>query len=134
MLSTLKTWAWRWGPAVLIMAVIFLASSTPGDELPSFGSFDFSLKKGGHTLGYALLALGYLRGLAWKRPTSRGSMMLAIAFCLLYAISDEFHQTFTPGRTPSVIDVLIDTTGAAIGLASWNLLRDRLFHRRTALD
>jgi VanZ family protein len=116
------------------MAVIFLASSTPGDELPQFGAFDFSFKKGGHTLGYALLALGFLRGLAWKRQTSRRSMIFAVLFSFLYALSDEFHQTFTPGRTPSVLDVLIDTTGAVVGVAGWTFIRDRFFPRRAALN
>ncbi len=42
----------RWGPAVLMMAVIFTASSFPSRDLPSFGLWDRLVKKGGHMLGY----------------------------------------------------------------------------------
>ena len=50
----------RWLPAVLVMAVIFVFSSIPSDELPNFGLWDLLVKKGGHVLGYGLLALAYL--------------------------------------------------------------------------
>ncbi len=45
------------------MAIIFAFSSTPGKDLPNFGVLDFLVKKGGHMLGYGLLALAYWRGL-----------------------------------------------------------------------
>ena len=44
----------------------------------------------------------------------------ALLWCLLYAISDEIHQIYVPGRGPHVLDVLIDSSGA---LAGWGLLR-----------
>ncbi|HRQ24773.1 MAG TPA: hypothetical protein PLF42_15205, partial [Anaerolineales bacterium] len=47
----------RWLPAVVLMLVIFGFSSRPGDDLPSFGGWDYFVKKGGHGLGYGLLAL-----------------------------------------------------------------------------
>ncbi len=124
--SRLKSWAWRWGPAVLIMVIIFLASSTPGDDLPQFGAFDFSLKKAGHAFGYALLALGLLRGLSNGKDFSRREWLLALLLSMLYAVSDECHQILTPGRTPSPIDVMIDTGGAAMGLAVWTVIRSVL--------
>ena len=42
---------------------------------------------------------------------------------MLYAASDEFHQSFVPTRTPLVSDVLIDTAGGAIGLLALWLIR-----------
>lgn len=109
----------RWGPALVVMAVIFVASATPGDELPNAGRFDVVLKKGGHFLGYALLGAAYLRGLAWRRRTANRDAAVAILLALLYAASDEIHQAFTPGRTPAVRDVLLDGVGAAVGAAAW---------------
>lgn len=41
---------------------------------------------------------------------------IAILLCVLYAISDELHQIFVPGRTAQVMDVLIDTAGAVVGI------------------
>ncbi len=107
----------RWGPALVMMAVIFVASATPGDDLPNAGAFDVLLKKGGHFLGYALLGAAYLRGLAWRRGLAIRDLGTAILMALLYAASDEFHQRFTPGRTPAVSDVVLDTVGSTVGAA-----------------
>ena len=107
----------RWGPALVLMAVIFAASATPGEDLPNAGDWDTVFKKGGHLLGYALLGVAYLRGLAGsRRPTVR-DVGAAVLLAALYATSDELHQRFTPGRTPAVTDVVIDVTGAAGGAA-----------------
>jgi len=103
----------RWLPAVLIMAVIFGFSSRPAAKLPSFGPLDFAVKKGGHMLGYGLLACAYWVGLGFRRER----WWLALLFAILYAVSDEFHQSFVPGRHPSWVDVVgFDGGGAAIGL------------------
>ncbi|MGQ9583297.1 MAG: VanZ family protein [Thermoplasmatota archaeon] len=55
-------------------------------------------------------------------PAARGgSRELWIAFCLaalfilLYALSDEIHQSFVPGREASALDLLIDTLGGSLG-------------------
>ncbi len=108
----------RWAPALLIMAVIFLLSSTPGQDLPSFGIVDLLVKKGGHFTGYALLGLAFLRGLGMRR---KRDVWIALLMVLLYAASDELHQNYTAGRHPSPLDVCIDLSGAA--LAAWLALR-----------
>ena len=115
----MKEWLWRWGPAVVIMTVIFIASSTPGSDLPEFGPWELTIKKGGHMLGYALLAIAYVRTLKKSRPAISERFLLAAFLAVLYAITDEFHQRFTPGRTSSVRDVLIDTLGAVLALCIW---------------
>ncbi len=128
----MKAWIKRWGPAVVIMAIIFVASAIPGSGLPDFGYRDTLVKKGGHMLGYALLAVSYLHGL---NNVPRGkTIRFAAAFCLttLYAISDEWHQGFTPGRSPSFLDVIIDGAGGLIGLSVWHLIRTRVAARHKA--
>jgi VanZ family protein len=111
-----------WGLALLMMLAIFVFSAQPVTELPNFGFFDTVVKKGGHVLGYALLAVFYWRGLRWERERAWQAWLLAV----LYAITDEFHQKFVAGRHPSALDVfLFDATGAAIGL--W--VRQRLLAR-----
>ena len=42
--------------------------------------------------------------------------VLSFVFCIIYAFSDEFHQSFTEGRGPSFFDVLIDSSGALTGI------------------
>ena len=115
----------RWGPALVVMAVIFAASATRGDELPNAGRFDLLFKKGGHFIGYALLGAACLRGLAWRRGPAIRDVEMAILMALLYAASDELHQGFTPGRAPAVSDVLLDGVGAAAGAAAWARRRQK---------
>jgi hypothetical protein len=103
----------RWGPAIVIMAAIFAFSSIPGEEVPHFGGFDLSLKKGGHMLGYAFLGASYWAGLGFRRPRAA---LLAWLLCVGYALTDELHQSFTPGRAARLSDVGIDALGGAVGL------------------
>jgi VanZ family protein len=117
-----KKYILPWGPALLMMAVIFLFSSTPSKELPDFGLLDLVIKKGAHMIGYGLLAAAYWYGFVFDRRR----WWLALLFAILYAISDEFHQSFVPGRHPSWVDALIfDGSGAAaaLGMISWGKVR-----------
>ena len=110
----------RWLPALLVMLIIFLFSSRASTELPSFDWADRMVKKAGHIFGYALLAIAYWHGLSFKHER----WWLAWGFAICYAISDEFHQSFAPGRFPSAADVLVfDNLGALMGLGLWNLYR-----------
>ena len=107
----------RWVPALVLMAIIFAFSSRTGDDLPDFGGWDYFVKKGAHAIGYGLLALSYLRALGGRK------YLLAWLLAVLYSATDEFHQSFVPGRSASIIDVLVfDNIGAALALflhAAW---------------
>ncbi|MBL8091572.1 MAG: VanZ family protein [Anaerolineales bacterium] len=101
----------RWLPALTLMIIIFLFSSRSSNELPNYGSWDYFVKKSAHGIGYGLLALSYLHALP-KR-----NYFLAWLLALLYSLTDEYHQSFVPGRTPSLIDVFVfDNLGAMIAL------------------
>ena len=105
----------RWVPAILVMTVIFIFSSTPARELPNYGIWDLLVKKGGHMTGYGFLSISIWFGFHYDQKKT----WLAWFLALLFAISDEIHQSFTPGRHPSWVDVMIfDGGGAAIGLAA----------------
>jgi VanZ family protein len=115
-----KTWIMRWGPAVLVMAIIFIFSSRSSDELPDFGLWDYFMKKGGHMLGYGLLALTVWRGLNLEP----GKKWLAWGLAVCYAITDEVHQSFVPGRHPSLFDIFFfDNLGTILGLVLWDPVR-----------
>ncbi len=87
------------------------------------------LRKSAHFFAYLVLACILDRAIAievktapsqskwaiFKAPFKRYLMVVVV--CFIYAISDEIHQAFVPGRGPSVKDVLIDTLGSATGLA-----------------
>lgn len=97
-----------------MMIVIFLMSSRTSSELPNFHWADAIVKKGGHMLGYALLAVLYWRAF----DLQKGKRWVAWLFAILYAVTDEFHQSFVPGRHPSIWDILIFDNGGAL-LSLW---------------
>jgi VanZ family protein len=92
-----KEFLLRWAPTIALMLIIFAFSSRPSSSLPDFAWADRLVKKGSHMLGYAALALAYWHGLGSRRGRQPLAWLLAIA----YAVTDEFHQSFVPGRTPS---------------------------------
>lgn len=109
-----------WLPAVLYMMAIFILSSIPDLGAPPGGVSDKSL----HMLSYAglgvllllPLAKGALSRVTWRRAAA------AIALATLYGLSDEFHQSFVPGRSPELLDVAADAAGATLGVAVVGLL------------
>lgn len=113
----------RWLPSIAVMAGIFGFSSIPSQEMPSFGLLDLVIKKGAHMLGYGLLALAFCYGLHLDKRL----WWLALFLAVLYAISDEYHQSFVPGRHPSWVDVLIfDGGGASLALLAVSVIRKRM--------
>jgi VanZ family protein len=91
------------------------------------------VRKGGHLTEYAILALLTWRALRLtlsSTPSVSGLFLRSMMIVVVYAASDEFHQTFVPQRYGSVVDVGIDATGAALGLGMM-LLVGRWLGRRT---
>ena len=99
-----------WLPVVAWAALIFAFSSVP-DLGTGLGGWDLLLRKIAHAAEYAVL--GALLARALPRPG------LAVAFGVLYAVSDEAHQAFVPGRLGSPIDVAIDAVGVVAGVVLW---------------
>jgi VanZ family protein len=132
-----------WLPVLVWMAVIFGASSDPNSHERSrhlfrpillwlfphlsdqeFENIHLALRKCCHLAEYAILGLLVFRALRhsrtslppWSWPRVGGALLIVF----LYAATDEYHQSFVPGRTALFSDVCIDTGGAAIGLlACW---------------
>jgi VanZ family protein len=103
----------RWLPAVAWMLMIFWFSAQ--SDLPGASDpwLELLFKKSAHVAAYAVLALCYLWGLGkWRLR------WFALLLVIAYAMSDEYHQSWTPGRHPSWVDVGIDTLGATLGLWS----------------
>jgi VanZ family protein len=112
---TLRVIFVRWVPAIFIMGLIFFFSSLPSTRVPYYGAFDFLIKKGGHAIGYGLLGLSYYYAL--PRGLSRFyRWILAFIMAILFALSDEYHQSFVQGRDSSLGDVAVDGLGAAVAL------------------
>ena len=106
-------------PALVVMGIIFFLSSFQGDEieLPSFPGAD----KLAHVLAYAVLTAAYLFafGRKFRLLKPHLTMMCCFGLTILYSISDEFHQSFVPNRTPDIYDIFADALGALILLMIW---------------
>ena len=98
---------WRWGPVVAWAALIFVLSSIP-DLGTGLGGWDLALRKLAHTTEFAILGALLVRAL--DRPG------WAVALGVAYAVSDELHQSFVPGREGSPVDVAFDLVGVVIGV------------------
>jgi VanZ family protein len=105
-----------WLPVLVWAAVIFAFSAVP-DLGTGLGTWDLVLRKLAHTTEYAIL------GALLVRATGRTG--IAFALGVLYAITDEFHQVFVPGRHGAPVDVVIDAVGVAVGIALWQSARSR---------
>ena len=99
-----------WLPVVAWAGVIFALSSVPGLGT-GLGGWDLLLRKLAHAGEYALLGALLLRALRRDLP--------AFALGVAYAISDELHQHFVPGRRGAPLDVLIDAIGVGLGVLAW---------------
>ncbi len=97
-------------PVVLWAAVIFAFSSV-SDLGTGLGTWDLVLRKLAHAAEFAVLGGLLLRALRDERA--------ALAAGIAYAVSDELHQHFVPGRVGSPLDVLIDSVGVAVGVLFW---------------
>lgn len=110
---------YRLVPMVCVMGTIFFLSHKTGDEvnLPQITGIDLVA----HMTIYALLACTVF--FAWPDRFKRGApfatVCYTVVFCLLYGISDEFHQAFVPGRFVSVLDVVADTVGPLFISGLW---------------
>ncbi len=113
-----------WAACAAWAAAIFAVSSVPGSRIPGkYGEV-------AHFTEYAILASLLYGALRVDNSPAR-SAWLALAVASGYAITDEFHQSFVPLRTPDPIDWLTDTAGAATAVTVLYLGR-RLFGSKRA--
>ena len=93
--------------------------SLPADEQTEIvSSMQFLARKSAHFSIYMILGiLSFLTFISYEKLLFALRLNLSCGICLLYAVSDEFHQLFVPGRSGEVRDVMIDFSGAALGIA-----------------
>ena len=109
---------WRWSAVILWMGMIFAVSATPSIATPLEPLYDFAFKKLAHVTVYAILALLLFRALRLHITHKGRALLMAALVAVLYAFSDEWHQTFVPGREGTVRDVAFDAIGA-VGISIW---------------
>ena len=105
-----------WGPVILFMGIIFYLSAQPDVPIPAGTDKSF------HSIGYTILSVLIVRALAGGLPAriTVATALLAVALATAYGVTDEFHQSFVPGRTAELNDLLADAIGAVTGaFACW---------------
>lgn len=136
---------------ILCMVIIFLFSTDNSVEstkksnrviieVTSFFKLDLSKKQQQHVIDmffvpvrkmahffiYFVLGIALVSFLREFSIPIRRLLLLSIFLAFLYACTDEFHQLFVPGRSGQIIDVLLDTFGASVGVFIYYLV----FHKK----
>lgn len=149
-----------WLPAALLMISIFAFSSKPAetsnessltiankiftayetltntsyegtDRLNILEKINHIVRKGAHFSEYAFLACTIAFHFMVLRKSKKWLFIDTIILSFLYAVSDEYHQTFVVGRAGRFTDVLIDTTGAVTGVLLFLIIVvSRVYHGR----
>ena len=92
----------------------------------------FTTRKIAHFTEYAIL--GFLAARAFRtspRPAIRDRwLLICVTMIVVYALMDEFHQSFVPGRTPDVNDWLVDIAGAAVAIIACRAMAAAIARRR----
>jgi VanZ family protein len=99
-------------PAVSFAALIFFLSSQP--QLPEPPLAFEGIDKVLHAATYAVLAMLLRAGAG----TAKGAWWWAVV-AAVYGATDELHQSFVPGRSADLLDLLADTAGSCLGIALW---------------
>jgi len=84
--------------------------------------FDHMVRKFAHGTVYFVLGVLVMNALRRSGIYGYRNVVFALLICMLYAISDEVHQLFVPGRGGQIKDVIIDSTGVSVGILVYLLI------------
>ncbi|PTQ85953.1 VanZ family protein [Trichococcus patagoniensis] len=127
---------------VFWMAIIFKLSAQPGEQSNLLSTkvttaivslaklfrpdvnvltLNHFIRKCAHFLAYLVLGIIVLVAVRRIGLTGKKGVGFTLLLCIGYAITNELHQAFVPGRTPNLLDVLIDNSGASLGIGIYVL-------------
>ncbi|MBT2695920.1 VanZ family protein [Bacillus sp. ISL-40] len=94
---------------------------TPETEL-NLDSLNHIVRKNAHFFIYLVLAIWVQIALGVNRVIGFKRLLIVIGICVLYAISDEYHQLFVAGRGAQVKDIFIDSAGVIVGIVIYGIV------------
>lgn len=112
----------NWLPIILWAGLIFYLSAQPGLKSGMPWPYDFILRKGAHIVEFSILFLLLISAFENYQLPIKKALLRAFCLTILYAISDEFHQSFVAERVASLADVAIDSLGVLL-LTWWKIRR-----------
>ena len=135
-----------WAAVIICMILIFNLSSQTAkqsNELSKFvtkvivntvkmvfpesdfnaGGLNNIVRKNAHFFAYLVLGVLIINAFMKSGMSAFKSISLTLLICIVYAVSDEFHQMFVFGRGASITDVLIDSAGTSIGIGGYMLIK-----------
>lgn len=107
----------RVGGAVCKILVPGYEEKTPQEKAELAKRIDYPVRKFAHAAEYALLGLLFTGTFYGYGMEGRKLWLTASGFAVFYAVSDELHQLFVPGRSGQISDVILDSAGVAVGVA-----------------
>jgi VanZ family protein len=110
--------------SLLLAALIVFLSSMPDQSLPGdVSEIKQVIYNLAHVPAYGLLAFLWLKSFPETKPGKKHFTvtLLILVGIVLFAISDEIHQSFVPGRTSSYMDIGLDVIGISLGFAASKL-------------
>lgn len=142
----MKRILFNWTLVILWMALIFYFSHQPASQSSELSSgiadlieetikkinpntnydpvnLNHIIRKGAHFGVYLVLGFFVANCFIATDISKAKGIYLSIMICVLYAISDEVHQIFIPGRSGQVSDVILDSAGGLMGILLLNIIR-----------
>ena len=143
----------RWSLVIIWMGVIFAFSHQPHSSVATavyFGDFNIFVRKMGHISEFAILyflvrwallstslkatKIDQSRSKQWQNVIEDKTILFATLISIFYAASDEWHQSFVPGRSACIEDVLLDSSAVLVAVMFTGLLDKIVAKQKGAKD
>jgi VanZ family protein len=97
------------------IGVVEKVTPVPNFNMKELNHLDHLVRKNAHFFNFLVLSMLVIYAL--RRSGRKGFkwFIIAIGICIIYAVSDEIHQLYVPGRGAQLKDVLIDSSGVLVG-------------------
>lgn len=103
-----------WLPVAVYALFIYWVSSKPGKAIPNLFTYQSEIFHFLEYAGFALVNKRAIKG-SFAEKNKFKCVLLTAIIVLIYSISDEFHQSFVPGRDASLYDIFVDNMGSILG-------------------
>lgn len=113
-----KSGAFSTGIAKTVMAIVEKVAPEKATKI-DVRNLNHSIRKQSHFFIYSVLGILFMGAIRQNRIYGIKGVIITLLFCSFYAILDEAHQLFVPGRGAQIGDVFIDVAGAAVGILGY---------------